>query len=129
MLATAALIAFAATKDAAAAMTFYRDVLGLRLAADEPFALVFDAGDTMLRVTKVKEFVAAPYTVLGWRVAEIRDAVRELASRGVRFERFEGMAQDESGIWNSPSGAQVAWFKDPDGNVLSLTQFPPDSHS
>lgn len=124
MLSTCSLVAFIATTDAAAALEFYRDVLGLRLISDDPFALVFDAGGTMLRVTKVKEFVAAPYTVLGWRVADIGAAVGELTGRRVRFERFDGMPQDEAGIWNAPSGARVAWFKDPDGNVLSLTQFP-----
>jgi len=121
-LSSASLVAFVATAKVPAALGFYRDVLGLRLVADEPFALVFDAGGTMLRVTKVKETTVAPYTVLGWRVADIAMAVRELAGRGVHFQRYDGMQQDESAIWNSPSGARVAWFKDPDGNVLSLTQ-------
>jgi catechol 2,3-dioxygenase-like lactoylglutathione lyase family enzyme len=117
-------MAFLATQDAARALTFFRDVLGLALLADEPAALVFDSGGTMLRVTRVKQVVPAPYTVLGWRVADLSAAVRDLASRGVHFERFVGMEQDPSGVWTSPSGAKVAWFKDPDGNVLSLTQFP-----
>ena len=124
MLSSCSLVAFVATRDGAAAMKFYRDALGLRLVSEDAFALVFDAGGTMLRVTKVKEFVAAPYTVLGWRVDDIGAAVRELAGRGVRFERFDGMPQDEAGIWNAPSGAWVAWFKDPDGNVLSVAQMP-----
>ena len=125
MLTSAQLVAFVATANAPAALEFYRDVLGLRLVADEPFALVFDAGGTMLRVAKVKEVAAAPYTVLGWRVENIREAARDLANRGVRFQHYDQMEQDELGIWASPSGAQVAWFKDPDGNVLSLTQFAP----
>ena len=123
MLHAAPLVAFAATADPARALAFYRDTLGLPLTADEPFALVFDAHGTMLRVQKVEEVRAAPYTVLGWRVADIRAAVKELARRGVRFERYEGMGQDRSGVWQSPGGARVAWFKDPDGNVQSLTQF------
>jgi catechol 2,3-dioxygenase-like lactoylglutathione lyase family enzyme len=121
------IMAFLATQDAARALTFFRDVLGLRLLADEPFALVFDANGTMLRVSRVERLAPAPYTVLGWRVTDLGAAVRDLAARGVRFERFAGMEQDPSGVWTSPSGATVAWFKDPDGNVLSLTQFPEGS--
>jgi catechol 2,3-dioxygenase-like lactoylglutathione lyase family enzyme len=124
MLSSAPLMAFLATSDAARAKAYFQGVLGLGLLADEPSALVFDAGGTMLRVSKVKEVVPAPYTVLGWRVADIGAAVMELAGRGVRFERFEGLGQDGSGVWTSPAGAKVAWFKDPDGNTLSLTQFP-----
>jgi catechol 2,3-dioxygenase-like lactoylglutathione lyase family enzyme len=123
MLSSASIMAFLATRDAEQALSFYRDTLGLRLLADEPYALVFDANGTMLRVTRVKDMAPAPYTVLGWRVADIGAAVRELAGRGIRFERFVDMEQDQSGVWISPSGARVAWFKDPDGNVLSLTQF------
>jgi catechol 2,3-dioxygenase-like lactoylglutathione lyase family enzyme len=117
-------MAFLATRDAAQALTFFRDILGLRLLADEPSALVFDANGTIMRVTRVKDMAPAPYTVLGWRVADIGMAVRELANRGILFERFVDKEQDQSGVWISPNGAKVAWFKDPDGNVLSLTQFP-----
>jgi catechol 2,3-dioxygenase-like lactoylglutathione lyase family enzyme len=123
MLSSASIMAFLATRDAAQALTFFRDTLGLRLLADEPSALVFDANGTIMRVTRVKDMAAAPYTVLGWRVADIGTAVRDLAGRGIRFERFVDKEQDEYGVWTSPSGARVAWFKDPDGNVLSLTQF------
>jgi predicted enzyme related to lactoylglutathione lyase len=83
---------------------------------------VLDAHGTMLRVTAVHEVARAGYTVLGWRVADIAVATRELAARGVIFLRYEGMGQDEHGIWTAPGGAQVAWFADPDGNTLSLTQ-------
>jgi hypothetical protein len=80
-------------------------------------------------VQKVRELHPAKHTVLGWEVADIHAKTRELTSRGVRFERYDGLAQDESGIWTTPSGAKVAWFKDPDGNTLSLTQFDPASRS
>jgi catechol 2,3-dioxygenase-like lactoylglutathione lyase family enzyme len=119
----ASLIAFVSTADPSRAMAFYRDTLGLRLTADEPFALVFDASGTMLRVTKVKQVVTAAYTVLGWQVDDIAAAVEQLTGKGVTFQRYEGMIQDPSGVWTSPGGAKVAWFNDPDGNVLSLTQF------
>jgi catechol 2,3-dioxygenase-like lactoylglutathione lyase family enzyme len=120
----ASLIAFVSTANAGPAISFYRDVLGLRLIADEPFAAVFDASGTMLRVTKVDRVVAAPYTVLGWRVDDIAGVVKDLTVRGASFQRYDGMDQDPVGIWTSPGGARLAWFKDPDGNVLSLTQFP-----
>ncbi len=124
MLGTRKIMAFVATRDPDRAKKFYRDTLGLRLEAEQlPFALVFDAHGTMLRVTIVREIVVAPYTVLGWEVPDITATARELAAAGVKLERYPGMPQDEIGIWTSPSGARVAWFKDPDGNVLSVTQF------
>lgn len=127
MLATSNLMAFVATKDAARAMEFYRDVLGLRLLGDEPFALVFDANGTSLRVQKVRDVTLAPYTALGWEVRDIRGAIRRLVEKGVSFvrfgESFAGFKQDEFGIWTADDGTQVAWFKDPDGNTLSLTEF------
>jgi catechol 2,3-dioxygenase-like lactoylglutathione lyase family enzyme len=117
------LMAFVATRDPDRAKRFYRDNLGLHLVAEQlPFALVFDAHGTMLRVTIVHEIVVAPYTVLGWEVPDITATARELTAGGVKLERYPGMPQDELGIWTSPSGARVAWFKDPDGNVLSVTQ-------
>jgi catechol 2,3-dioxygenase-like lactoylglutathione lyase family enzyme len=118
------IISFVATRNPASAVKFYAETLGLRLVSDDPFAIVFDANGTMLRVQKVHELVPARHTVLGWEVADIRAKTRELMKRGVRFERYEGLAQDEAGVWTAPSGAKVAWFKDPDGNTLSLTQFP-----
>ncbi|HJT88142.1 MAG TPA: VOC family protein [Bryobacteraceae bacterium] len=118
------LMAFVATTDHTRARTFYRDILGLHLVAEElPFALVFDAHGTVLRVAIVRELVPAKYTVLGWRVSDIASTVGKLSQVGVRFERYAGMNQDEQGIWASPSGARVAWFLDPDGNTLSLAQF------
>jgi catechol 2,3-dioxygenase-like lactoylglutathione lyase family enzyme len=118
------IVAFVATRDADRARAFYRDTLGLHLVAEQlPFALVFDAHGTMLRVTIVRDIVVAPYTVLGWEVPDIAGTAVELAAAGVKLERYPGMPQDDLGIWTSPSGARVAWFKDPDGNTLSVTQF------
>jgi len=122
MLETSSLIAFVATGRAGDALPFYRDVLGLRLVEDSPFALVFEANGTMLRIQKLPAHTAAPFTVLGWQVGDIAAMVDGLTAKGVRFERYEQLPQDARGIWKTPDGAQVAWFKDPDGNVLSLTQ-------
>lgn len=117
-------ISFVATKNPAAALKFYAETLGLKRVSDDPFAIVFDANGTMLRVQKVHELLPAKHTVLGWAVPDIQAKVKELRERGVCFERYAGLAQDDSGIWMAPSGAKVAWFNDPDGNTLSLTQFP-----
>ncbi len=118
------IVAFVSIVDVDRARQFYRDSLGLRLISEEPpFALVFDANGIMLRLAMVKERPPVHGTVLGWNVTDIAATVTELNQAGVRFERFEGMQQDELGIWASPSGARVAWFKDPDGNILSLTEF------
>lgn len=116
------IVAFAATVDPARAKAFYRDTLGLRLVSDDQFALVFRVRGTMLRVTTVPELVTAPYTVLGWEVTNIVAAVKALGRRGVAFQRYPGLPQDDLGIWTAPGHARVAWFKDPDGNTLSLTQ-------
>jgi catechol 2,3-dioxygenase-like lactoylglutathione lyase family enzyme len=116
-------VAFVATTQADAAEHFYADVLGLRRVSRDPYAVVFDNDGTMLRVAVVEQFQPQPFTVLGWQVANIETAVEELASRGVIFNRYEFIPQNELGIWSTPDGARVAWFKDPDGNTLSLTQF------
>jgi catechol 2,3-dioxygenase-like lactoylglutathione lyase family enzyme len=119
------IIGFVSIVDIPRARDFYRDTLGLRLVTEEPpFALVFDANGIMLRLVMAKEFPAARGTVLGWQVPEITATAKNLVQAGVRFERYEGMAQDELGIWTSPSGAKVAWFKDPDGNILSISEHP-----
>lgn len=122
-LATVDVIAFVSTANPARAEKFYADALGLPLVDRSPFALVFDAHGTMLRVTIVEKLDPVPHTVLGWGVADISEAVRALAARGVVFLRYAGMRQNDQGVWESPSGALIAWFTDPDGNVLSLTQF------
>jgi catechol 2,3-dioxygenase-like lactoylglutathione lyase family enzyme len=119
------LVAFVPTIDPAKARAFYEGVLGLRLVEDaKPFALVFDANGTMLRVTTVRELKPDPFTVLGWDVASIETTVTQLTAAGIEFLRFPGMNDtDPLAIWTAPSGARVAWFHDPDGNVLSVTQF------
>jgi catechol 2,3-dioxygenase-like lactoylglutathione lyase family enzyme len=125
ILGTSKLVAFVATTDPAKARAFYEGVLGLRLAEEEkPFALVFDANGIMLRVTTVHKHDPAPFTVLGWDVASIEETVERLTAAGVEFQRYAGVNDgDPKGIWAAPGGARVAWFKDPDGNVLSVTQF------
>lgn len=124
-LAQSPVVAFVTVREPERAKAFYRDTLGLFLIAEElPFALVFDAHGTMLRVAISPTHAPLPSTVLGWEVEGIEDRVRELAAGGVLFERFPGLPQDELGIWTTPTGAKVAWFKDPDGNLLSLSQMP-----
>ena len=117
------LVAFLATTRPGEARAFYCDVLGMRFEEDGPFALVVRGANAAVRIQKVQAFTPLPFTALGWAVDDVRAAAKELAVRGVRFERFPGMSQDDLGVWTSPSGAKVCWFKDPDGNVLSLTQF------
>src|SRR5262245_37111027 len=114
---------FVATANAEKSRTFYERVLGLEFVADEPYALVFQVGRSMLRIQKVDKVPRIPFTLLGWEVADIRGVVRRLSADGVTFARYEGLGQDGDGIWLSPGGARVAWFQDPDGNTLSLTQF------
>ena len=122
MLRSHPIVAFVATTDPKRAKAFYVKTLGLRLVSEDGFALAFDAGGTMLRVAIVKTLQPAGYTVLGWIVPDIAKAVRDLVKNGVIFQRYEGMPQDDLGIWSSPSGARVAWFTDPEGNTLSLTE-------
>lgn len=115
---------FLATDHAARTRAFFEDALGLRLVADEPFALVFEVGGGPLRIQKVEKSEPAAHTVMGWEVDDVHRTIRALAARGVTFERFEYLEQDGDGVWTSPGGARVAWFKDPCGNLLSLTQSP-----
>jgi catechol 2,3-dioxygenase-like lactoylglutathione lyase family enzyme len=116
-------VLFLATANAERSRTFYERVLGLAFVADEPYALVFRVGHSMLRIQKVDRVSHAPYTVLGWAVRDIRSTVRQFSEAGVVFQRYDGLAQDDDGVWRSPGGALVAWFQDPDGNTLSLTQY------
>jgi len=122
ILGSSKIVAFAGVKDADRARTFYRDTLGLRLVSEDGFALTFDANGTMLRVSLVREVVAAPYTVLGWEVDDIAAKAKALIAAGVKLERYDFVTQDEPGIWTAPGGTRVAWFKDPDGNLLSVSQ-------
>jgi catechol 2,3-dioxygenase-like lactoylglutathione lyase family enzyme len=118
------LVAFITIVDVEKARGFYRDTLGLALVSEDlPFALVFDANGIMLRLAIGKQRANVHGTVLGWDVPDIQAAMSELASAGVSFERYTFLEQDEAGVWLSPTGAKVAWFKDPDENLLSLTEF------
>jgi catechol 2,3-dioxygenase-like lactoylglutathione lyase family enzyme len=121
-LASAAIVAFAATAKPDEAMAFYRDTLGLTLAYADQFALVFDCRGTTLRVAVVPKVKPAGYTILGWQVADIDAMISALSGAGVEFSRFPGMDHESNGVWKSPSGARIAWFQDPDGNTLSLTE-------
>ena len=123
MLESCDLVAFVGAADLDRARAFYEGVLGLPVTERTDFACIFDSGGTMLRVTAVPAVAQPGYTVLGWRVPDITAVVRELTGRGVTVLHFDGMQQDEDGIWTTPGGDRVAWFADPDGNTLSLTQF------
>ena len=118
-------IGFISIVDVARARAFYREVLGLRLVSEEPpFALVFEAHGIMLRLGIADALAPAHGTVLGWQVPELSTTVRQLQQAGVRFVLYQGLEQDTQGIWVSPTGSRVAWFKDPDGNTLSLSEHP-----
>ena len=121
MLGSTNIVAFVPTKDAEKARAFYVDVLGLRFIKDDGFAMVFDANGIMVRVARA-QFTPAQFTVLGWQVKNIEKVAAELQNKGVHFERFGFFEQDALGIWTAPTGDKVAWFKDPDGNVLSVSQ-------
>jgi len=123
MLSFSKIIAFVPTKDAKKARAFYEGLLGLRFISEDQFALVMDAKGIMVRVALVPEFQPQQFTIAGWEVSDIKREVTSLQGQGVRFEKYGMKGQDEQGIWSSPSGATVAWFNDPDGNVLSLTRF------
>lgn len=122
MLGSAKIVAFAPITDAQRARRFYEGVLGLRFVSQDQFALVMDANGTILRLAVVQSLTPQPFTVLGWEVADIQETVAALKQLGVAFERFPGMPQGDLGIWTAPGGAKVAWFKDPDGNLLSVSQ-------
>jgi catechol 2,3-dioxygenase-like lactoylglutathione lyase family enzyme len=119
------IIGFVTIIDVDRAKSFYGDTLGLRLVSEEPpFALVFDANGIVLRLGMGKQLPPVSGTVLGWQVPDIMSVVRTLEAAGVQFERYGFLEQDDSGIWTSPTGARVAWFKDPDGNTLSVSEHP-----
>lgn len=118
------LMAFVPVSNADKARNFYRDTLGLTLIEEDRFALVFDIEGIMLRATLVSEFKPQPFTVLGWQVSDAQTTARKLAEGGTALLQFPGMSQDEDGLWRAPGGAVIGWFKDPDGNILSITQLP-----
>jgi catechol 2,3-dioxygenase-like lactoylglutathione lyase family enzyme len=110
------------TRDRERATAFYRDVLGLGFISEDKFAVVLDVGGVMLRVSSVADFVPHEHSILGFRVQDVTATVKSLREKGVAFNIYPGFKQDEFGIWTVPGGStHVAWFKDPDGNVLSIT--------
>lgn len=125
MLGSTNIIAFVPIKDSQKSRAFYEGILGLRFVKDDGFALVLEANGIMVRAVKMKDFTPAQFTVLGWEVPDIENVVRELGKKGTHFEIFGFFKQDELGIWTAPGGDKVAWFKDPDGNTLSVSQHAP----
>lgn len=117
-----AMVGFVVTTRPEAARTFYEEVLGFRFLTEDEYGISFEAGLAMVRMVKAPSFTPAQGTVLGWEVADIQEAVRALGERGVTFERYPWMKQDKLGVGTFPNGDKVAWFKDPEGNVLSLSQ-------
>jgi catechol 2,3-dioxygenase-like lactoylglutathione lyase family enzyme len=122
MLGSQKIVAFVPTTDSTRARAFYEGVLGLTFVKDDGFAMVLDANGIMVRVAKVPDFKPMQFTILGWQVSGIEKVVRELQEKGVHFEIFGFFKQDELGIWTAPTGDKVAWFKDPDGNILSVSE-------
>jgi catechol 2,3-dioxygenase-like lactoylglutathione lyase family enzyme len=122
MLSAGKIVAFVPTTDFTRARAFYADLLGLEVVSEDDFALALEVSGTTVRVIKVETLDPAPYTILGWEVVNIRDVAATLARRGVVFTRYAWFEQDDLGIWTTPGGARVVWFKDPDGNVLSISQ-------
>ena len=122
MLTHSPLIAFIPTKDATRARRFYEKILGLSFISDDSFAIVMDANGTMVRVVRVEDFTPFPFTILGWQVNDIHKIVAEMTGKGVQFTRYPYLEQNLDGVWTAPGGAKVAWFTDPDGNTLSISQ-------
>ena len=122
MLSAGKLIGFVPTKDSARSREFYEGKLGFKFVSDDQFALVMQAGKSMIRIVKGAKFKPAQYTVMGWEVADVEAMVKWLNGRGVTFEKYPFVKDQELGIWTTPNGDKIAWFKDPDGNVLSLSQ-------
>ena len=121
--ASAQLVAFVPCADLDRARRFYEDVLGLRVTGADGFAVVAEANGVTVRITDVGEGLRVqPFTVLGWDVADLHGEIARLVDRGVEFLRVDGIDQDDDGVWTTPDGSQVAWFKDPDGNTLSLSR-------
>ena len=117
---------FVPVTDGPRARGFYVDVLGLSMVEANPHGDVVDANGTAVRLIVFEGLVAQPFTILGWNVDDMAASIDGLTAAGVVFERYDGFGQDERGIWTTPGGDLVAWFKDPDGNVLSLTELTED---
>ena len=124
MLSQNKVVGFIPTKDGESARKFYEDVLGLKFLSDDRFAVVMESNGTMIRIARVNDFTPAPFTILGWEVEDIESEAQSLIARGLSFQRYSFLEQSDLGIWSAPGGTKVAWFQDPDGNVLSLSQHP-----
>jgi catechol 2,3-dioxygenase-like lactoylglutathione lyase family enzyme len=124
MLQNASVMSFVPTRDFVRARAFYVDLLGLAPISQDEFALEVESSGTHIRITQVEQFTPFPFTILGWRVTDIISNVRALARTGIIFERYHFLEQDDDNIWTAPGGSKVAWFRDPDGNTLSLSQHP-----
>lgn len=124
MLVEPTITAFLPTAEPQQSKQFYMNILGLKLQSEDDFALEFEGGGVRLRITIVEKFEPQPFTVLGFRIKNIGAQVKTLTEKGVKFEQYSSLDQNHLGIWTSPSKAQIAWFKDPDGNLLSLTEYP-----
>ena len=122
MLKDSKLVGFVATSMPEVSKQFYEERLGLNLVEETSFAIVFESNNTFIRIQKTGKTHPPPYTSLGWEVEDIGVTARSLSDSGVQFEKFDGLEQDDLGVWNVPGGSKVAWFKDPDGNMLSLTE-------
>jgi catechol 2,3-dioxygenase-like lactoylglutathione lyase family enzyme len=116
------LVAFIPSSHLGTSHAFYSGVLGLKRIEATSMANVYDANGTPLRVTLVSDHAPSKFTVLGFYVDDVRRARTELSERGARFKSYPGYNQDEDGVWTAPNGRQVAWFEDPDGNIISLSQ-------
>ena len=123
MLEKNAIIAFIPTQNAEKAKAFYQEALGLTFISDDGFALVFNANGTMIRIARAGDFARQPFTILGWQVKNIAEVAKQMREKGVVFEKYGFLTQDALGIWDAPGGAaKIAWFKDPDGNILSISE-------
>jgi catechol 2,3-dioxygenase-like lactoylglutathione lyase family enzyme len=122
MLETANLVAFLSTARPEESRRFYQETLGLISLGEDPRTLMFDCNGITLRIQKLKTVTPGPQTVLGWQVGDLVREMHALAPKGVTFLRYDGLDQDRIGIWTAPGGTRIAWFKDPDGNVLSLSE-------
>jgi predicted enzyme related to lactoylglutathione lyase len=122
MLSDKTLKAFIPTVQPDRAKQFYKDTLGLKLLSEDKYGLEFDANGTLLRINIVEKLTPQPFTVLGWNLDDIITQINLLNKKGVRFEKYDFFEQDPLGIWIAPGGSKVAWFKDTDGNLLSLTE-------
>lgn len=121
MLSDHTVVAFVPSTDLGRSRRFYEAVLGLAVAADDGLAIVVDGRSVTIRITNVGPNLGVqPFTVLGWRVDDLDHEVDQLVERGVQFLKVPGLVQDERAVWTAPDGSRVAWFKDPDGNTLSL---------